>query len=106
MFKSYLNYILVYLNMFIWDYTTFVVFLVIYTIVYFILDNLHNEAFKTVESKIYTSLGVAILITLLYSYFMSSGTETLLSENFTEAASKFGEISGLTSLDPFANINL
>lgn len=92
--------------MFIWDYTTFVVFLVIYIIVYFILDNLNNEAFKTIESKIYTSLGVAILITLVYSYFMSSGTETLLSETFTEAASNFGEISGLTSLDPLSNLHL
>lgn len=92
--------------MFIWDYTTFVVFLVIYIIVYFILDNLNDEAFKTIESKIYVSLGVAILITLVYSYFMSSGTETLLSETFTEAASKFGEISGLTSLDPLSKLGL
>lgn len=92
--------------MFIWDYTTFIVFFVIYVIVYIVLDKLDNDAFKTTESKIYTSLGVGILITLIYSYFMSNGSETLLTVSFGEAGANFGEISGLTSLDPLANLNL
>lgn len=90
--------------MFIFDGTTFIVFVCILVLVYGILEISDNENFKTVQSKGSVSVAVAIILTLAYSYFMSQGTETLLTDNYVDAGSKFNTVSGMENIRSMADI--
>lgn len=90
--------------MFIWDSTSIIVLIVSFIMVYAILEFTDNEAFKTVESKIFVSLAVAMIIAIGYAFFMSGGSEDLLNENYIDAASKFGALSGMDSIKAMADI--
>ena len=90
--------------MFIFDGTTFVVFVIIMVLIYGILEISENENFKTVQSKGVVAVSVAVIVTLAYSYFMSQGTETLLTDNYVDAGSKFNNISGMENIRSMADI--
>ena len=90
--------------MFIFDGTTFVVFVCILVFVYGILEISDNENFKTIPSKGGVSVAVAAAVTLAYSYFMSQGSETLLTDNFVDAGSKFNTVSGMENIRSMADI--
>ena len=90
--------------MFIFDVTTVIFVIVCFAITYAVLEYSNNENFQTMQSKIFMSLGVALVGGLFYSYFIASGTETLLSENFVDAGSKFGTVSGMDSIKAMADI--
>lgn len=90
--------------MFIFDGTTFVVFVFILVFVYVILEISDNENFKTVQSKGGVSVAVAVAVTLVYSYFMSQGSETLLTDNYVDAGSKFNTVSGMENIRSMADI--
>lgn len=90
--------------MFIFDGTTFIVFVCVLVLVYGILEISNNENFKTVQSKGSVSVAVAIILTLAYSYFMSQGTETLLTDNYVDAGSKFNTVSGMENIRSMADI--
>lgn len=90
--------------MFIFDGTTFVVFISILLLVYGIIEISDNENFKTVQSKGGVSVAVAVMLTLAYSYFMSQGTETLLTDNYLDAGSKFNNVSGMENIRSMADI--
>lgn len=90
--------------MFIFDGTTFIVFVCVLVLVYGILEISDNENFKTVQSKGSVSVAVAVILTLAYSYFMSQGTETLLTDNYVDAGSKFNTVSGMENIRSMADI--
>lgn len=90
--------------MFIFDGTTFVVFVCVIVIVYGILEISDNENFKTVQSKGGVSVAVATAVTLAYSYFMSQGSETLLTDNYVDAGSRFNTVSGMDNIRSIADI--
>lgn len=90
--------------MFIFDGTTFIVFVSALVIVYGILEISDNENFKTVQSRGSVSVAVAVILTLAYSYFMSQGTETLLTDNYVDAGSKFNTVSGMENIRSMADI--
>jgi hypothetical protein len=90
--------------MFIFDGTTFVVFVCILVLVYGILEISDNENFKTVQSRGGASITAAVVLTLAYSYFMSQGTETLLTDNYVDAGSKFNTVSGMENIRSMADI--
>lgn len=90
--------------MFIWDSTSIIVLIVSFIMVYAILEFTDNEAFKTVESKIFVSLAVAMIIAIGYAFFMAGGSEDLLNENYMDAASRFGSLSGMDSIKAMADI--
>ena len=90
--------------MFIFDGTTLVVFVCILVITYGILEISDNENFKTVQSKGSVSVAVSVILTLAYSYFMSQGSETLLTDNFVDAGSKFNTVSGMENIRSMADI--
>ena len=90
--------------MFIFDGTTFVVFVCILVFVYGILELSDNENFKTMQSKGGVSVAVAVILTLAYSYFMSQGSETLLTDNYVDAGSKFNTVSGMENIRSMADI--
>jgi hypothetical protein len=90
--------------MFIFDGTTFVVFVCVIVIVYGILEISDNENFKTVQSKGGVSVAVAAAVTLAYSYFMSQGSETLLTDNYVDAGSRFNTVSGMDNIRSMADI--
>ena len=90
--------------MFIFDGTTFIVFVFILIIVYGILEMSDNENFKTIQSKGSVAIVISVVLTLVYSYFMSQGTETLLTDNYVDAGSKFNTISGMDNIRSMADI--
>lgn len=90
--------------MFIFDGTTIVVFTCILILTYGILEVSDNENFKTVQSKGITSVIVSAILTVAYAYFMSQGSETLLTDNFVDAGSKFNTVSGMDSIRTMADI--
>jgi len=90
--------------MFIFDATTFVLFVCILIIVYGVLEMSDNENFKTVQSKGIAAIATSVVLTLAYSYFMSQGTETLLTDNYVEAGSKFNTVSGMDNIKAMADI--
>jgi len=90
--------------MFIFDGNTLVVFVCILVIVYGILEVSDNENFKTVQSKGFTAILVSVVFTVIYAYFMSQGTETLLTDNFVDAGSKFNMVSGMDNIKAMADI--
>lgn len=90
--------------MFIWDSTSIMVLIFSFIVVYIILEFTDNEAFKTVESKIFVSLTVAMIVAIGYAFFMAGGSEDLLKENYIDAASKFGALSGMDSIRAMADI--
>lgn len=90
--------------MFIFDGTTAIVFIIILVIVYAILEVSDNENFKTVQSKGMTAVGASVVLTLGYSYFMSQGNETLLTDNYVDAGSKFNSVSGMENIRAMADI--
>ena len=90
--------------MFIFDGTTFIVFVCVLVLVYGILEISDNEKFKTVQSKGIVSVAVAVIVTLAYSYFISQGTETLLTDNYVDAGSKFNTVSGMENIRSMADI--
>lgn len=90
--------------MFIFDGTALVVFVCILLVVYGILEVSDNENFKTVQSKGFTAILVSAVFTVIYAYSMSQGTETLLTDNFIDAGSKFNTVSGMDSIKAMADI--
>lgn len=90
--------------MFIFDGITFIVFVSVLVLVYGILEISDNENLKTVQSKGSVSVAVAVILTLVYSYFMSQGTETLLTDNYVDAGSKFNTVSGMENIRSMADI--
>lgn len=90
--------------MFIFDGTTAVVFVFILVIVYVILELSENEKFKTVQSKGSVSILAAAILTLLYAYFISTGSETLLPDSYVDAGSKFNTVSGIENIKSMAEI--
>jgi hypothetical protein len=90
--------------MFIFDGTTLVVFVCILVVVYGILEVSDNENFKTVQSKGFTAILVSAVFTVTYAYFMSQGTETLLTDNFVDAGTRFNTVSGMDSIKTMADI--
>lgn len=90
--------------MFIFDGTTFVVFFCIMVFVYGVLEVSDNENFKTVQSRGSVAVGASVILTLLYSYFMSPGTESLLTDNYVDAGSKFNTVSGMENIRLMADI--
>ena len=90
--------------MFIFDGTTAIVFIIILVLIYVILEVSDNENFKTVQSKGMTAVGSSIFLTLVYSYFMSQGNETLLTDNYVDAGSKFNSVSGMENIRSMADI--
>ena len=90
--------------MFIFDGTTFVVFVCVLVLTYGILEISDNENLKTIQSKGGVSVIVAVILTLVYSYFMSQGTETLLTDNFVDAGTKFKTVSGMENIKAMADI--
>tara|TARA_B100000497_G_C7289461_1_gene198790 strand:- start:124 stop:396 length:273 start_codon:yes stop_codon:yes gene_type:complete len=90
--------------MFIFDGTTIVVFTCILILTYGILEVSDNENFKTVQSKGITAVIVSAILTVAYAYFMSQGSETLLTDNFVDAGSKFNTVSGMDSIRTMADI--
>ena len=73
-------------------------------LVYGILELSDNDNFKTVQSKGGVAISVAIILTLAYSYFISQGTETLLTDNYVDAGSKFNTVSGMENIRSMADI--
>jgi hypothetical protein len=90
--------------MFIVDVTTAVIFACIMAVVYGILEFSDNENFKTVQSKGTTAVLVAAIFTIAYAYFMSQGSETLLTDNYVDAGSKFNSVSGMENIRSMADI--
>lgn len=90
--------------MFIFDGATFIVFVCIFVLVYGILEISDNENFKTAQSKGGVAIAAAVILTLTYSYFMSQGTETLLTDNYVDAGSKFNTVSGMENIRSMADI--
>tara|TARA_E500000178_G_C16461803_1_gene504794 strand:+ start:232 stop:486 length:255 start_codon:yes stop_codon:yes gene_type:complete len=84
--------------MFIFDGMSLVVFVGALLVVYGILEVSDNENFKTQQSKVLTAIIVAILLTLIYSYFISTGTETLLTEPYVSAATSPTSVGALSAL--------
>lgn len=89
--------------MFILDGVTMIIFLCVFALVYGILAYSENENFKTVESKIVISLIASLVVSITYAYFMSNGTEILLTDSYTDAASKFNGI-GMDSVKSIADV--
>ena len=90
--------------MFIFDGTTAIAFFCILVLVYGILEVSDNENFKTVQSKGFTAVFVATILTVLYGYFISQGSETLLTDNYVDAGSKFNTVSGMDNIRAMADI--
>lgn len=90
--------------MFIFDGTTAIAFFCILVLVYGILEVSDNENFKTVQSKGFTAVFVATLLTVLYGYFISQGSENLLTDNYVDAGSKFNTVSGMDNIRSMADI--
>lgn len=90
--------------MFIFDGTIFIVFTCILVIVYGILEISDNENFKTVQAKGTAAVTVSLLLTLAYSYFIYQGAETLLTDNYVDAGSKFNTVSGIENIRAMADI--
>ena len=90
--------------MFILDSTTVIIFFVAFAITYLVLHFSENSNFESTESKIITSLMVGIIMGIITGYFITNGNESLLSENFVDAGTKFGTVSGMESIKEMANI--
>lgn len=90
--------------MFIFDGTTAIVFFCILVLVYGFLEVSENENFKTVQSKGFTAVFVALIFTVVYGYFMSQGSETLLTDSYVDAGSKFNTVSGMENIRAMADI--
>lgn len=94
--------------MFIFDGMTVVVFVCLFALVYGILEfsqgkNEEGKS-KSVEYKIGVASVIAILCTVGYSYFMSQGSETLLSDSYVDAGANFNRLSGMESVKSIADI--
>ena len=90
--------------MFIFDGATFVIFLIIFISIYGILEIWDNENCKTIQAKGGVSVAIAVVLTLIYSYFIASGTEELLTDNFVDAGTKFNSVSGIDNIRSMADI--
>lgn len=90
--------------MFIFDGTTLIVFCCVLVCVYGILEISDNENFKTIQSKGGVAILAAIIVTVGYSFFISQGTETLLTDNYVDAGAKFNTVSGMDTIKTMADI--
>ena len=90
--------------MFIFDATAFIIFCVVLALVYGVLEVSDNQEFKTPQARLGIAVSIAIILTLIYSFFMSQGTETLLTDNYVDAGSRFNNVSGMDSLKTMADI--
>jgi hypothetical protein len=86
------------------DSMSIIIFIVCVIISYTILDNLQLEEIESTYTKLLVSVCIGGVISLLYSSFLSEGSENLLNESFVDAGMKFGTVSGMDSIKNMAEI--
>ena len=76
--------------LFIYDNVSIMVSLGAAIITFFMVDQLKIEKIDTTVKKLIVSVLVGVIFGIGYCAFVSSGTEKLLTDDYSVAASKFG----------------